>query len=90
MPDDEWLNIVGSKGWVVLSHDAKWHREAANIEAIKQHRIKCFYLHGASSLMFFKLKCLTHNWEKISGKIKSEKGPFIYRVSSHNRLSKLL
>jgi hypothetical protein len=26
MADDEWLNIVGPKGWVVCSRDAKWHR----------------------------------------------------------------
>jgi len=89
-PDDEWLEKVGKNGWVVISHDAKWHREAANIEAIRQHNIKCFYLCGASSLMFFKVKALAHNWEKISERIKRERGPFIYRVSRHNRLSRVL
>lgn len=88
--DDQWLERVGKNGWVVISHDAKWHREAANIEAIRQHNIKCFYLYGANSQMFFKVKALTQNWEKISEKIKREKGPFIYRVSRHNRLSKVL
>ncbi len=58
--------------------------------AIRQHKIKCFYLCGASSLMFFKVKALAHNWEKISHKIKRERGPFIYRVSRHNRLSRVL
>ena len=90
MPDDEWLDIVGSKGWIVISHDAKWHTEAAAIEAIRQHKVKCFYLYGANSLMFFKVKSLTHKWEKIVSKIKSEKGPFIYRVSKSNRLGKIL
>ena len=90
MDDDEWLHIVGAKGWVVISHDAKWHMEYAAIEAIKQHGIKCFYLYGANSPMFFKLKSLTHNWGKIIHKIKTEKGPFIYRVSCHNRLSRIL
>lgn len=90
LEDDKWLHEVGSKNWVVISHDAKWHREPAAIEAIKQHRIKCFYLYGANSLMFFKLGSLSHNWPKIQAKIKNEKGPFIYRVSVHNRLSKVL
>jgi len=88
--DDTWLEAVGKNGWVVISHDAKWHREPANIEAIRQHKIKCFYLYGANSLMFFKLKALAHNWEKITAKIKRETGPFIYRVSQHNRLGKVL
>ena len=90
LEDDKWLHIVGVNKWVVISHDAKWHKEPAAIEAIKQHKIKCFYLYGASSLMFFKLKALAQNWEKISEKIKIEKGPFIYRISVHNRLSKVL
>lgn len=88
--DDEWLEIVGKNGWIVISHDAKWHREPANIEAIRQHKVKCFYLYGANSLMFFKLKSLTQNWEKIVKKIKGEKGPFIYRISQHNRLGRIL
>lgn len=90
LDDDKWLHEVGSKKWIVISHDAKWHNEPAAIEAIKQHNIKCFYLYGANSQMFFKLGALAHNWRKISARITSEKGPFIYRLSVHNRLSKVL
>lgn len=90
LDDDKWLHTVGANSWIVISHDAKWHKESAAVEAIKQHKIKCFYLYSAKSQMFFKLKSLTHYWEKISKKIKTEKGPFIYRVSVHNRLSKVL
>lgn len=90
LEDDVWLNIVGEKKWVVVSHDAKWHNERAAIEAIRQHKIKCFYLYGAQLPSFFKVKALAQNWEKISEKIKSDKGPFIYRISMANRLSKIL
>jgi hypothetical protein len=90
MDDDEWLHKVGSRGWVVISHDAKWHLEPAAIQAIRQHKIRCFYLYGANSLMFFKVKALAHNWEKISARIRQQKGPFIYRVSRFNRLNKVL
>jgi len=64
-PDDEWLNIVGQKKWIVCSHDMKWQSEAAPIKAIHQHKIGCFYLWGASSTGFFKLKSLAHNYDKI-------------------------
>lgn len=90
MDDDEWLHRVGAQKWVVISHDAKWHKEPPALEAIRVHNVKCFYLYGANSQMFFKLKALAHNWEKISDKIKRERGPFIYRVSQHNRLSRIL
>ena len=85
-----WLHEVGSKKWIVISHDAKWYNEPAAIEAKKQHNIRCFYLNGANSQMFFKLGALAHNWRKIRARITGEKGPFIYRLSVHNRLSKVL
>lgn len=90
MPDDEWLNIVGEKGWVVCSHDAKWQGESAPMKAIQQHKVRCFYLWGASSIGFFKLKSLAHNYDKIIKVCAVEKGPFIYRVTPGNRLNKIL
>lgn len=90
MPDDEWLNIVGEKGWIVCSHDAKWHSEAAPLKAIQQHKIGCFYLHGASLPAFYKLKSFARNYEKIEAVIKSERAPFIYRVTQQNRLRRIL
>ncbi|QMW22567.1 PIN-like domain-containing protein [Sandaracinobacteroides saxicola] len=90
MPDDEWLNEVGPKGWIVCSHDAKWQNESAALKAIQQHSIGCFYLYGASSLGFFKMKSLAHNYDKMIAVCRSRRGPFIYRVTSTNRLKKLL
>lgn len=90
MPDDEWLNIVGPKGWIVCSHDAKWQDESAARKAIEQHKIGCFYLWGASSIGFFKLKSLAHNYDKIIKVCQVEKRPFIYRATARNRLVKVL
>lgn len=90
MPDDEWLHIVGGKKWVVCSHDAKWQGEDAAMKAIRQHRIGCFYLWGASSIGFFKLKSLAHNYDKIVHICNQETGPYIYRVTATNRLKKEL
>ena len=89
-PDDEWLEMVGSKGWIELSHDAKWQSELAPMKAIQQHKIGCFYLHGANSLGFFKMKSLAHNYDKIKRVCDNEKGPYIYRVTASNRLTKVL
>lgn len=90
MPDDEWLNVVGPMGWIVCSHDGKWHHESAARKAIEQHNIGCFYLWGASSIGFFKLKSLAHNYDKIIKVYQTERRPFIYRVTSANRLRKIL
>jgi hypothetical protein len=92
MPDDEWLNVVGPKGWIVCSHDAKWHHpgEDAAMKAIRQHKIGCFYLWGASSIGFFKLKSLAHNYDKVVKVCQEERKPFIYRVTARNRLQRVL
>ena len=89
MPDDEWLAIAGEKKWIVLSHDAKWHTEGPNIAAIKDHKIGCFYLHGAQLPHFYKLKSFMRNYDKIIEKCKGPR-PLIYKVTQQNRLRKLL
>lgn len=90
MPDDEWLNVVGANKWIVCSHDAKWQMEAAALKAIQQHKVGCFYLWGACLPSFYKFKSLAHNFDKIMAVCKNEKPPYIYRVTSANRLKKVL
>lgn len=90
MPDDEWLHIVGQRGWIVCSHDKKWQDESLAIEAIRQHRIGCFYLYGARSKHFFKLGSLAHNFHKLKNIIGRERKPFIYSISERNRLKRIL
>ena len=92
MPDDEWLAIVGAKGWTVSSHDAKWRRpeESAAMKAIQQHRIGCFYLWGASMPICFKLKSLAHNYDKIAKVCRDERRPYIHRATAENRLRRIV
>jgi PIN like domain len=48
MPDDAWLEICGKNGWIVFSHDQKFHSITTEATAIKQHKVGCFYLPGAN------------------------------------------
>lgn len=89
MPDDEWLEVAGKNKWVVFSHDAKWHRESANAAAIEAHKVGCFYLYGASLPNFYKMRSFAHNFDKIMEICKGERGPYIYQVTSANRLRKI-
>lgn len=88
--DDVWLDEVGPKKWIVLSFDAKWQDEATAIEAIRQHRIGCFYLYGASSIGFFRLTSLALSYRKMRELIGSERRPFIYKIDRQNRFKKVL
>lgn len=90
LDDDIWLADVGSKGWYVFGYDAKWQDESAAIEAIRQHKVGCFYLHGASSLSFDRLASFVRSYAKIMEIIKNEKRPYIFEFDSRNQTKRLL
>ena len=88
-PDDEWLSKVGAEGWIVLSHDRKWHNESSNVAAIKQHSIGCFYLWGAEAPTWEKLKCFVRGYDKIAGIVATTAKPFIYHLERNGRLARV-
>jgi hypothetical protein len=88
--DDVWLHSIGPKKWIVLSFDAKWQDETAAVEAIKQHKIGCFYLAGASSIGFFRLTRFALSYKRLRHLIGNEKRPFIYKIDGRNHFKKIL
>ena len=90
LDDDIWLADVGGKGWFVFSYDAKWKDEAVAIEAIRQHNVGCFHLHGASSLSFDRLASFVRSYDKIMQIAKTEKRPYIFEFDSRNEWKRLL
>jgi hypothetical protein len=87
--DDEWLNVVGPKNWIVFGHDQKWHDELANREAIKQHKVGCFYLWGAQSKTWDKLSCFMRASGTIQTLAVSTPKPFIFQVTYNARLVRI-
>lgn len=85
-PDDVWLSAVGSKGWIVLSHDRKFHQIAAECAALKQHKVGCFYLWGSDAPTWKKLHCFMRAHEQIISVGQMAQRPFIFEVSQRGRL----
>jgi hypothetical protein len=88
--DDAWLHKIGPRKWIVLSYDAKWQDEAPAVEAIKQHKIGCFYLPGATSIGFFRLTRFALGYKKMRDIVAKETRPFIYKIDGSNRFKKIL
>ena len=80
MPDDEWMESVGARGWVVLTHDIKFHLIDHEIEALKQHEIKCFYFPDAQVGMWQTLGLFMRTHGRIISISKETNAPFIYKV----------
>jgi hypothetical protein len=87
--DDEWLSKVGAEGWIVLSHDRKWHDETPCIAAIKQHKIGCFYLWGANVSTWLKLSHFMRSSGRIANAVQFAPRPFIFHVAFNGVLSRV-
>lgn len=85
-PDDKWLHIVGEKGWIVFSHDRRFHKESASASAIKHHKIGCFYLPGAESSTWDKLYMFMRAHPRIIELAKATARPYVFHLNALNRI----
>lgn len=45
-PDEEWLPIVGSRGWIALTHNSRIRYTPLQVETLMRARVRCFVLVG--------------------------------------------
>ena len=86
--DDEWLAKVAAEGWIVFSHDRKFHTLLPEVSAIKQYKAGCFYLPGAESPTWDKMCCFMRAYQGIDDRIKATAKPFIFELSRAGRLKR--
>lgn len=89
MNDDDWLAVVGSKGWVVLSQDRRFHIRDAEIEAIRQHNVKCFYLPGADQKAWFLAKRFTRAFDRFVKICETVPAPFVYELLGNGQIRRV-
>jgi hypothetical protein len=87
MPDDEWMAIVGARGWIVFSQDYKFHKYEFEYEAVKQHNLRCFYLPETGAKTWTTMCAFTKASDRIIQKCETVRAPFIYKLSPNGRLS---
>ena len=78
---------VGTLGWTLVGHDSRHHRERAELAAVKQYEMGCFYLWGAEALKWEKMRCFLRAYERILDASISTPRPFIYRVAEKGGLT---
>jgi hypothetical protein len=86
MRDDQWLEICGKNGWIVFSHDQKFHSITAEAMAIKQHNVGCFYLPGATLKTFDKVQLFFNAYARIAS-LAAGTRPFLYRVMPSGKIN---
>ncbi len=87
--DDEWLAEVGSRGWVVVGKDYKFHLRANELAAIVQHKVGCFYL-GTGHMMKEELLALFRKkYQDIYIAALRTTRPFIFKVPKAGSLAQI-
>jgi PIN like domain len=89
VPDDEWLSKVGVEGWIVFSHDRKFHTLQAEQSAIKQYKAGCFYLPGANDVTWDKTRYFMRWVDGIVKRALTEPKPFIFDLTTTGRFTQI-
>lgn len=71
---------------MVLSHDKRFHGDSMAVEAVKQHKVRCFYLDGGTYPVWEKLVLLVRSYGRIQKVIQTAKPPYIYHVTHKGRV----
>lgn len=85
--DEEWLELAGSRGWVVFMKDTRIRYNQAERDAVKEHQVRCFYLSNQALTGADMAARFLSNLDAIT-EACAEPGPFIYAVHK-NRIEKL-
>lgn len=88
-PDDVWLETVGKKGWLVVSHDRKFHSISAEAIAVKQHSVGCFYLPGASSDSWEKCRLFMRSFNRMVALAQATPKPFVFRIGRNGHFNQV-
>ncbi len=87
--DDEWIAKVAAEGWIVFSHDRKFHTRLPEISAIKQHKAGCFYLPGSQSPTWNKIRYFLRGYDGIEHRIATTIKPFIFDLAYTGRFTRV-
>ena len=77
--DEEWLELAGTSGWVVLMKDTRIRYNLAEREAVKQHSVQAFCLSNQNLPSDDMASRFLDNLEAIAN-ATTEPGPFIFAV----------
>lgn len=82
VPDSEWLELVGSRGWIVFTKDKRIGRVRSQRMAIVKFKVRCFYLTKQNLDAKEMATRFLNNLPRIS-KACARPGPFMFAVHKH-------
>ncbi len=89
--DDKWFAQIAAMGWTtIISQDYRFHTKDNERFALRQHKLGCFYLWGASETKWEILRCFARAYDNIVEAAATTPRPFIYRVIRSGNLRQVV
>lgn len=83
--DDQWIPVVASNGWAIISRDKRIERRPAELAAVRDQGAKLFTLASDEKLDIWRqLEIVMCSFRKIE-ELSASSGPFIYRIYKDRR-----
>lgn len=80
-PDEEWLEVAGREGWIVLTRDKHIRRRHAELEAFQTHEVTVFVLAAGNASAAETAELITRLYGKIQRLAVQAKPPIMYSVT---------
>ena len=80
-PDEEWLEVAGREGWVVLTRDKHIRRRPSELEAFQTHKAIVFVLASGNASAAETAELVTRLYDKIQRLAAQAQPPVMYSVT---------
>lgn len=87
--DEEWLELAGSRGWVVFMKDGQIRRNVAERAAVERFGVRCFCIPNQSLTGAEMAERFLRHLPSITETCLTDVGPFIYAVHQR-RIERML
>jgi hypothetical protein len=80
-PDEEWLEVAGKEGWIVLTRDKNIRRKPNELQAFRDHGVIAFVLTGGDATAVDTAALVTSLYTKMMRKAKAVKPPAMFTLT---------
>lgn len=86
-PDEEWLEVAGREGWIVLTRDKRIRWRPAELEAFRDHKVIVFVLVSGNVSAAETASLISGLYSRIVRLASTAKPPAMYRVTRSGTIS---
>ena len=86
-PDEDWVELVGKKGWIALTKDKNIRYRFAELDAIKTHKARVVVIRAKNVTGNELGELVVKHYEKIQRFSSIHKAPFVAGIERAGKLS---